>query len=466
MSNIELNSIIYDELECEIINALINRDDARSLILSKIKIDNFVNQNNRLIFRIVKELNDSNDIVDIISIKTKLEADDSEQPKVLFDHLTNNILSLGYVDNLDSKIQVLINKSTKAKTDYLAKKIIESNIDFLNPEESFDAWTTELDEIINSRNIGELELIQKFVEDYQKKLESSIQNQGKLTGTTSGYEEIDKITNGFQKGDLIILAARPSMGKTALAINFILNAAKSISNYENEAVVFFSLEMSTEQIIQRMITNLACIDGNKIRKGDLDNNTIKLINFNLDKLKSYPIYIEDKANMNILEIESRLRQLIQNSKIKLVVVDYLQLIETTGHSYNRVQEVGKISRKLKIMARELNVPIIAIAQLSRRIEERKAEDRQPMLSDLRESGSIEQDADLVTFIDYDRNQIDNQKLMKANKAAETNSDRVQVMFYIEKHRNGTTGRVKLWFNKHEGRFLDYKEHEKEKFQSY
>ena len=207
--------------------------------------------------------------------------------------------------------------------------------------------------------------------------------------------------------------------------------------------------MSKQQIIQRMAANLANIDGNKIRNSQLTPDDKAVINFKLDELKKHQIFIEDKPNMTILDIESRLRQLIQTNTIKLVVIDYLQLIESTSQSYNRVQEVGKISRRLKIMARELKVPIIAIAQLSRKIEDRKIEDRRPMLSDLRESGSIEQDADLVTFIDYDRNQIDNKN---SNAIVTKNFDRVAVNFYIEKHRNGMTGQVRLWFNKPQGKF--------------
>lgn len=455
MNKIDIDFNISNDIENVIISALFNRNDVRSLIFSKIKIDNFTIQNNRILFRLMKELFEDNKPIDLQNIKLAISIEDIENPNDLLEHLVQNILSIGYVDNINSKIDILINKSTKTKIEKLAKNIIESEVDYLAPDSTFDSWSSELDEIINSRNIGELELISNAVDLYQKKLDFLEKNKGKLTGITSGFSDIDNLTNGFQAGDLIILAARPSMGKTALAINFILNAAESI-NPKNESVVFFSLEMSNEQIINRMITNLAQLDAWKLRTGELNKNELKNINANLERLKTFPIYIEDKPNMTILEIESRLRQLIQNSKIKLVVIDYLQLIESTSHNSNRVQEVAKISRKLKIMARELNIPIIAIAQLSRKIEERKAEDRQPMLSDLRESGSIEQDADLVTFIDYDRNQINKNDLINSNDAIKTNDKKVLVVFYIEKHRNGATGRIKMWFNKHEGKFIDFK----------
>lgn len=455
MNKINIDFNVSNDIENVIISALFNRNDVRSLIFSKIKIDNFTIQNNRILFRIIKELFEDNKPIDLQNIKLAISTEDVEDHNILIEYLIQNILSIGYVDNINSKIEILINKSTKTKIEKLAKNIIESEVDYLDPNSTFDSWSSELDEIINSRNIGELELISNAVDLYQKKLDLLEKNKGKLTGVTSGFIDIDNLTNGFQAGDLIILAARPSMGKTALAINFILNAAESI-NPINESIVFFSLEMSNEQIINRMITNLARLDAWKLRTGELNKNELKNINANLEKLKTLPIYIEDKPNMTILEIESRLRQLIQNSKIKLVVIDYLQLIESTSHNSNRVQEVAKISRKLKIIARELNIPIIAIAQLSRKIEERKAEDRQPMLSDLRESGSIEQDADLVTFIDYDRNQINKNDLINSNEAIKTNDKKVLVVFYIEKHRNGATGRIKMWFNKHEGKFIDFK----------
>lgn len=454
MDKIDLEFNIFNDIENEIISALYNREDVRSLIFSKIKIDNFVIQNNRIIFRIMKQLFEDNHPIDLLSIKSQISIEDIEEPSQVIDHLIKNILPISYVDNINSKIEILINKSTKIKIEKWAKNVLDSEVDFLDPDAKFDSWTSELDEIINSRNIGELESISEAVDQYQRKLDFLEKNKGKLTGITSGFHDIDNLTNGFQNGDLIILAARPSMGKTALAINFILNAAEAIDP-KKESVVFFSLEMSNEQIINRMITNLAQLDAWKLRTGQLTREELKSINANLERLKTYPIYVEDKANMTILEIESRLRQLIQNSKIKLVVIDYLQLIESTTHNSNRVQEVAKISRKLKIMARELNVPIIAIAQLSRKIEERKAEDRQPMLSDLRESGSIEQDADLVTFIDYDRNQVNKNDLMNSDKSIKTNDKKVLVVFYVEKHRNGATGRIKMWFNKHEGKFKDF-----------
>ncbi len=457
MDDLNQEVVLENQIEDEIICALIKRNDYRSLILSKVKIDDFDNQENRIIFHIIQKFTEENVVVDIGNIQTQLLADNSEIATSAINHLYNDIMSIGYVDNIDSKMQILINKSTKNKIDKLAKNILETNINLLDPDENFYDWAVKLDQAINSRNIGDIELIKTAVDLYQQNLLTAT-NNGELTGTTSGYEGIDEFTNGFQKGDLIILAARPSIGKTALAINFMLNAAKEIHD-PKQAIVFFSLEMSKEQIIQRMVTNLASIDGNLLRTGQIDDQMKKAINANLDRLKQYPIFIEDKPNMNILEIESRLRGVTQTHEVKLVVLDYLQLIESTSHSYNRVQEVGKISRKLKIMARELNVPIIAIAQLSRKIEERKNEDRRPMLSDLRESGSIEQDADLVTFIDYDRNQIDNKSIV-ANKGTLKNSQRVEVVFYIEKHRNGMTGQVKLWFNKHEGRFISYSNHSK------
>lgn len=454
MINIEDDGLQNLEIEYDILYALINQNEYQPLILSRLKTDNFVDENNRIIFRIVSELINQEVPVDIHTIKNKLNTNYSVNSEIneIIMHLLNNILSRGNVDNINHKIDIIINQSAKNKLDNLSKKIISTNVDLNNPNEEFDSWSSEIDTIINSRNIGNIDLIKVPIEEYQNVLLNSTFNRDEITGVTSGFEKIDEFTNGFQPGDLIILAARPSIGKTALAINFILNAVESFALDSNNAVVFFSLEMSKQQIIQRMAANLANIDGNKIRNSQLTPDDKAVINFKLDELKKHQIFIEDKPNMTILDIESRLRQLIQTNTIKLVVIDYLQLIESTSQSYNRVQEVGKISRRLKIMARELKVPIIAIAQLSRKIEDRKIEDRRPMLSDLRESGSIEQDADLVTFIDYDRNQIDNKN---SNAIVTKNFDRVAVNFYIEKHRNGMTGQVRLWFNKPQGKFLNF-----------
>lgn len=439
--------------ENEIIYVLLEQSEYRSLILSKINVDDFELENNRIIFKTIKEFVDNNFDVDASSIFIKLSSEDYDEETInnLKYHLNANVLSCGYVDNIDSKIEILINNSAKKKTDQLAKKIINTKLNLLDPDPTFFDWTSMMDKIINSRNIGDVELIKVSAEKYLNKILESTRAHGELTGVTSGYKDIDDFTNGFQKGDLIILAARPSIGKTALAINFMINLAKELHD-EKDAIVFFSLEMSKEQIIQRMVANLAEIDGNILRNGQIDDFIRKKIYKSVNEIKDYKIFIEDKPNMTILDIESRLRQIAQNHEIKLVVVDYLQLIESTNHSQNRVLEVGKISRKLKIMARELNIPLIAIAQLSRKIEERKAEEKRPMLSDLRESGSIEQDADIVTFIDYDRNQID--PLSSTTGSTKTLS-RVEVVFYIEKHRNGRTGTVKLWFSKNEGRFINH-----------
>ncbi|MDE7222069.1 MAG: AAA family ATPase, partial [Ureaplasma sp.] len=356
-----------------------------------------------------------------------------------------------------SKIKMLINYSVKRKIDSFVNEILEEKIDPLNSKEKFASWSDKLNQIIDTQDIEYLEHIKDSVDVYTHKLFESVHNttNNKLTGITSGYEGIDEYTNGFQNGDLIILAARPSVGKTALAINFILNAARTLDK-NDECIIMFSLEMSKEQIIQRMLSNLASIDSRILRSSRIDSDYIMTISNNSEILKKLPIYIDDSPNTTILDIEAKLRQFIKNKKIKLVVIDYLQLINGIGgSSSNRVTEVGKISRHLKNLARSLEVPIIAIAQLSRKIEERKMEDRQPMLSDLRESGNIEQDADLVTFID-----IDYSALQMNNKLKDTNIDfnkykakNPQMTFYIEKHRNGLTGTVKLIFNKSTGQFV-------------
>lgn len=452
----ELTQHEISELESQIISALIFNGDDRSFILSKVNLEHFNNQNNRIIYKVIKDLLSDNNEIDSTIILQSIQNHEYDNKDDIIKQFNDGIYLYGYVQNLESKIKMLINYSVKRKIDIFASEILEQKIDPLNSKEKFASWSDKLNQIIDTQDVENLEHIKDSVDVYTHKLFESIHNDtsNKLTGITSGYEAIDEYTNGFQNGDLIILAARPSVGKTALAINFILNAAKTLE--KNECIVMFSLEMSKEQIIQRMLSNLASIDSRILRSSRIDKDYIMSLSNNSEILKNLPIYIDDSPNTTMLDIEAKLRQFIKSKKVKLVVVDYLQLINgISGSSINRVTEVGKISRHLKNLARSLEVPIIAIAQLSRKIEERRAEDRQPMLSDLRESGNIEQDADLVTFID-----IDYSALQMNNKLKDTNMDfnkykakNPQMIFYIEKHRNGLTGTVKLVFNKSTGQFV-------------
>ena len=268
-------------------------------------------------------------------------------------------------------------------------------------------------------------------------LEKLYNQKGRISGITTGFSGIDRMTSGLHNSDLIILAARPAMGKSAFAINIATSVAKS-----NIPVAIFNLEMSKEQVVNRILSSEAMVDSNKLRTGQLDDNDWMKLASTSGILSDTPIYIDDTPGISIMEIRTKCRKLKMEKEIGLVVIDYLQLITASGKkNSSREQEISEISRSLKILAKELNIPVIALSQLSRSAEKRQ-DDKRPMLSDLRESGAIEQDADIVMFI-Y-REDYYNPETPEKNVA--------EIIF--AKHRGGSTGTVKLKWIGNYTKFLD------------
>lgn len=245
-----------------------------------------------------------------------------------------------------------------------------------------------------------------------------------LTGVPSGFFELDKLTNGFQPSDLIIIAARPSMGKTSLALNMILHAGINLK----KPIAFFSLEMSTKEVVQRMLCMKAEINQKNLRSGSIKEEEWVKLTEAMGSLADAPIYIDDSANLSVLELRSKMRRLMSKTKVEFLVLDYIQLMQGEGRYENRHQEISYISRSLKVIGREFGVPVIAVSQLSRDVEKLK---RQPVLSDLRESGALEQDADIIMFI-YRPDQY---------KVEAEKSNTAEII--VAKHRNGPTDRVSL-----------------------
>jgi replicative DNA helicase len=272
------------------------------------------------------------------------------------------------------------------------------------------------------------------VQSAKRQLEEMAKNGKDITGIPTGFIDFDKMTSGLHANELIILAARPGMGKTAFALNIAVNAAIQ----SGKSVAVFNLEMSAEQLMFRMIAAQGAVDGHKLRTGKLNNDDWKKINEAMTVLSDAPIFIEDTPGITIGELRAKCRRLAEKSDLGLIIIDYLQLLSGgSGYGTNRQQEVSDISRNLKTMAMELGVPVIALAQLSRSVEGR--EDKRPMLSDLRESGSIEQDADLVGFLYRD----DYYK----RKEGEAENPISLVELIIAKHRAGANGTILLQFEK-------------------
>jgi replicative DNA helicase len=262
-----------------------------------------------------------------------------------------------------------------------------------------------------------------------------------LTGTPSGFRDLDEITGGFQPGNLIIIAARPSMGKSAL----VTNMAENASIEHGRPVALFSLEMSESELAQRFVASQARIKGDELRKGRVPDNKWPKILEASAKLAAAPLFIDDSSDVGIIEIRAKARRLHQQQPLGLIIIDYLQLMRPDGRVESRVQQVGEMSRGLKILARELHVPVVALSQLSRAVETRgqSTDSKRPLLSDLRESGSIEQDADLVAFIF--REEYYDKETERAGIAD----------IIIAKHRNGAIGDVELTFAKEYPKFLNY-----------
>ena len=308
-------------------------------------------------------------------------------------------------------------------------------------QESVDRAEAELFAVAQKRSTDGFSPLKTLLHDAYDKLDYLHAHRGQISGVPSGFADLDQLTTGFQPSDLVVLAARPSVGKTSLALNIAENAAVR----EGKTVGVFSLEMSKEQLVLRLLSSVASIDSQRLRSGFLEELDFARIAPALQSLSDAPVFIDDTPSISTMELRTKARRLQAEHGLDLLIVDYLQLMQATSTSRdaNRVQEVSEISRGLKALARELRIPVIALSQLSRQPEMR--ESREPRLSDLRESGAIEQDADLVLFLWRE----------KERAAEEGESEGEVINLRLAKHRNGPTGEVKLWFRKSQTRFVSY-----------
>jgi replicative DNA helicase len=310
------------------------------------------------------------------------------------------------------------------------------------PRDLIERAESELFKLGHDTGKAELRSMEDVLHDEMDKLVDLSKGDVGLTGVSSGFADLDDLTGGFQAGNLIVLAARPAMGKSSLATNFAENAAVD----HDVPVVLFSLEMSETELAHRFLASKARVSSDELRKGRVKADRWPKVNRAAEALAAAPLYIDDSSDLGVLELRAKARRLAARRGLGLIVVDYLQLMRPEGRSESRVEQIGQISRGLKILARELNVPVVAISQLSRAVESRNPPE--PMLSDLRESGSIEQDADLVMFV-Y-RDEYYNRE-----------SDRLgEADLIVAKHRNGPIGRITLSFQPRYPKFTSlYRDHD-------
>lgn len=406
--------------------------------------ESFYYDNNSKIFTTLKELHDRGVQIDATTITSELKNKQLLTQVGGLEYLTEIFNIVPTAANVEQYIKLVEQAALQRRLIEVSTAIATDAYDNTTDiNKTLDEAERKILSVVNDRRTTEFRTIKDVVNSTKANLEKLSTQNGEITGLATGWERIDKVTAGLHEGQLIIIAARPAVGKSAWALNLATNAAIN----SNATVAIFNLEMSAESLASRMIACLGHVEGYKLATGNLQNDWDK-VNEALAKLENTNIFIDDTPGITIGEIRSKCRRLANSDKgLDLIVIDYLQLI-TSGANYggNRQQEVSDISRSLKLLSLELKVPVVALAQLSRSAEQRK-ENPRPILSDLRESGSIEQDADIVAFLyreDYYK------------KAEDAKNDQEQISdleFIIAKHRNGATGKIPLRFKRDISKFF-------------
>lgn len=422
------------EAEQSVLGSLILDRDAIIKIADILSAEDFYEEKHRIIYNAIIKLYDERSSIDILTVANKLEDGSSIDKIGGASYLTTLVNMVPSSAHIVHYANIVRRKGTLRRLISQATEIVSLGYqEDADLESLLDQAEQKLFSVSQKYLKQNFVSIAEILHETFDRLDELHRERGKLRGLPTGFKDLDNKLGGLQKSDLVILAARPSMGKTSLALDIIRNAA--VTYKKNVAV--FSLEMSKDQLVDRLLAAEADVDLWKMRTGKLSDigadNDFERIGHALGRLSEAPIYIDDQGALNIMELRTKARRLQAEHDLDLIVIDYLQLMQ--GHSTdNRVQEVSEISRSLKILAKELNIPILALSQLSRAVEQRGG-DKKPQLSDLRESGSIEQDADVVMFI-Y-RDEMYTGKDSKKPHVAE---------ILIRKHRNGPTGEIELYFD--------------------
>ncbi|QLK85220.1 replicative DNA helicase [Staphylococcus sp. 17KM0847] len=406
------------------------------------------------IFRAMMNLNENGNDIDIVTVLDRLTQEgvvnETGGPQYLAE-ITSNVPT---TRNIEYYTDVVFKHAIKRKLIHTADRIAN---DGYNDELDLDTVLNDAErrilEISTIRESDGFKDIRDVLGQVYENAEALDQNSGQTPGIPTGYRDLDQMTAGFNRNDLIILAARPSVGKTA----FALNIAQKVATHEDHYTVgIFSLEMGADQLATRMICSSGNVDSNRLRTGTMTEEDWNRFTVAVGKLSRTNIFIDDTPGIRITDIRSKCRRLKQEHGLDMIVIDYLQLIQGSGSRFsdNRQQEVSEISRMLKAIARELECPVIALSQLSRGVEQRQ--DKRPMMSDIRESGSIEQDADIVAFLYRDDyyNRGDDEDDEDASFEPQTNDENGEIEIIIAKQRNGPTGTVKLHFMKQYNKFTD------------
>ncbi len=426
--------------EKSLLGAIMISDAIFPEIITKVRTKDFYDANHRVIFEAMMSLYDKHRPIDLLTLTDELKTSKKikEVGGAPFLAELSNFVSTP--SHAKAYAEIIERASTR-------RRLIDAGVAISNKAFEDDA---NVDELVGEAERELFEVSDKIVKsDYKpmsslladalERVEELRKNKGALRGLKTGFRDVDKMTAGFQKGDLIIVGARPAMGKTTFAQNLAYN----IASINKKGVLFFTMEMSADQILERIISDVSGVDNWKMRTGNVNEEEMSKIEDAISEMDEVPIYFDDTSAMTITELRNKARRAMHDHDIGIVIVDYLQLIQGLDrYKGNRVQEVSEISRGLKTLARELEIPVIALAQLSRNVTGR--DNPRPVLSDLRDSGSIEQDADLVMFLhrpDYYRQNDDNYE--------ETHITEL----LIAKHRHGAVGKIELYFHPELLRFM-------------
>ena len=425
----ELGKIPPHDIEAEqaVIGSMLTDQDAVMTAVERLKSDSFYREDNKLIFEAIVNLYNRSEPIDLITVKDELTSMGNFEKVGGFQYLATLPDKVPTTANVQKYVNIVDEKATLRKLIKTANEIIDLGY---NPTEDVEdimaGAEKKIFDIIQNKNQKSYSPMKDVLIESFTKLEELYNQKSVVTGIPTGFIELDYKTAGLHGSDLILVAARPAMGKTAFALNIAANAAIRA----NVPVALFSLEMSKEQLVNRVLCMEAMVDSNKVRTGKLEEDDWSKLAGVVGPLSESGIYIDDTPGISIMEIRTKCRKLKMEKNIGLIVIDYIQLIQGSGKkNSSREQEISEISRSLKILAKELNVPVIALSQLSRAVEQRP--EHRPMLSDLRESGAIEQDADIVMF------------LYRDDYYNPDSEDKDIAEVIIAKHRGGSTGTVKL-----------------------
>ncbi|MGY4893291.1 MAG: replicative DNA helicase [Candidatus Saccharimonadota bacterium] len=425
------------DAEMSLLGAVLIDEETLADITEHVKPHDFYDKRHGIIFDAMMRLYEKNKPVDLLTLtdelKRKKEIDEIGGSAYLTE-LTNYVPTAAHAE---SYAEIVAQKAVRRRLIKASGEISELGYnEETSTQELLQQAESELFAVSDQSLKQDLISLESILTDSFDRMEELHRNKGALRGVRTGYRDLDNMTAGLQRSDLIILAARPAMGKTTL----VTNLAYNVATIAKQPVLFFSLEMSKEQLVDRMLADASGVDAWNIRTGNLSDEDFSKLSEAMGEMSEAPIYIDDTPGVSVLEMRTKARRAAHEQPLGLIIVDYLQLMQGSGRDGgNRVQEVSEISRGLKLIARELNVPVIALSQLSRSVESRSPQ--VPQLADLRESGSIEQDADIVMFI-----------YREAYYNPETERENITDLI-IAKHRNGPVGKVELYFHPERLRFM-------------